>query len=535
MTISARLVLTFAIALFSLLFIGGFGLWQLKQAQQRFDEVQIRSLASFTELNSAKDGVDSLRLSAYKHVLSTNAAEQQRWQKDIDQRLVTVDTALQNYAKTYVFDAEDQRLLAADKAGWAAYRTQLATALEHSRARDLDGARLALNQNRGSKLHQILNTHIEHNMREAAALAATNAAAYEHTMRWTIGVVLACLLLTAVLAGQLFAHIRTGLSAIQHTLRHVAETLDFTQRVRAQRNDEIGLTATAFNRLLDRLQANLKSMMALASEVAGSARTLNESAEQVSTAASSQSEASASIAATVEEMTVSVSQVAERATDARQMAAQSGQLAASGSATVSQTVQDIRSIADAVQTAAATIRELEAHSAEVSSVVQVIKEVADQTNLLALNAAIEAARAGENGRGFAVVADEVRKLAERTTQSTQQIADTIEAMRLSAASANDKMLSAETYARDGVERVDATDSAIHRIGESAGATADVVGEIALSIREHGAASNTIAGQIERIAQMAEQASAAAERSRSSAHSLDQLAAQQMQTLQQYAL
>ncbi|MEM9779724.1 MAG: methyl-accepting chemotaxis protein, partial [Pseudomonadota bacterium] len=80
--------------------------------------------------------------------------------------------------------------------------------------------------------------------------------------------------------------------------------------------------------------------------------------------------------------------------------------------------EDGRAVVDSVIEAMTAIEDVSGRIAEITSVIDAISF---QTNLLALNAAVEAARAGEAGKGFAVVASEVRTLAQRSSEAAADI------------------------------------------------------------------------------------------------------------------
>jgi len=206
-----------------------------------------------------------------------------------------------------------------------------------------------------------------------------------------------------------------------------------------------------------------------------------------------------------------------------------------GSEIIRGAAAEMGKIGASVTASSQIIATLEQQSREISEVVNVIKEIADQTNLLALNAAIEAARAGEQGRGFAVVADEVRKLAERTTQSTSEVAVTIQKIQADTQNAVKSMDASVDQVQSGTALTQQAGSSIVVIESAAKRVAAVVNDITHSLKEQTSASNEVARNIENIATMVEANNIAASKAASSAQQLEQLAEELARTVGTFRL
>ena len=298
---------------------------------------------------------------------------------------------------------------------------------------------------------------------------------------------------------------------------------DLTQRVKINGHDEVSDMAHAFNALMESLQATLNRVMAGAQEVSSAATEMAAASSQITQSSRSQSESAASTAAAVEQVTVSINQVADNTRETRSVSEQACVLSTEGEKSARAAAEQMLDTAQSVGHSMQLIEQLSQRSNDISGIVKVIRDIAEQTNLLALNAAIEAARAGEQGRGFAVVADEVRKLAERTASSTSEISSMIEAIQSEVGRAVENLKSNNQQVAQGKSLAEEVAATLARINEGARVTMERINDISSAASEQGTASNDIARNVEKIAQMTEETSAAITQASTAAQQLETLA------------
>lgn len=538
LTISKRLAVMIASAVIALIVVGIVGLSTAKIAERGVRSIRDDSLASILVLSKARNDFMRSRVNAYIHVLSTQDEAMDAVEKNMKNIEAGIDQSLKDYEKLLSSD-EDKRLLENDKRLLGAYAKAFwDRVVPASRKHQTDAAaQIVIKELRPVALELAIafDKHMQFNEEIATSYTDSVIASVSSAINFAIGLIVVAALALGVFGYMTMTAIRRSLTNICDSVNRIESNLDFTVRAEVERQDEIGITASAFNRLLDKLQGNLKTIMDRTETVAHSASQMATTSNEVAVASHQQSEAASNMAATVEEMTVSINHVGDRAQEANRISNDSGNLASEGESVIGRTVNDINQISQTVNHAAERIKELVENSQRISSVVAVIKEVADQTNLLALNAAIEAARAGEQGRGFAVVADEVRTLAERTSTSTQEIALTIDSMRTGAGDVAISMESVVREVNQGVESAKEASNSISQIGIGSQDTVEVVVEISSAIREQASAMNSIAQQVEKIAQMSEESSAAAGNSAQIARDLDVLAEEMKQIVSAYRL
>ncbi len=323
------------------------------------------------------------------------------------------------------------------------------------------------------------------------------------TELWLVGAGSLLVLLFAMVCGALM--FKSLNSEIAQVLAHakIIGMGDLSKPISNSGSSEISKIRVALENIRlkqTELVGELKSASGTMSQTINS---LVAAAQQVKNGAQEQTDSASAVAASIEQLTVSIGQVHHHANQALGLSAQAGQSSQQGRQSVFTAKQTMNEIGSASGELAKTINRLGDQSENISSIIQVIHSIADQTNLLALNAAIEAARAGEQGRGFAVVADEVRKLAEKTADSTKSIAKLITEIQRETQGAVEQVNGWSRLITAGTESSQGADEQMQAIEQQTQQSERAVNDITDALKEQSSASTLIAQQVERIARMTE--------------------------------
>jgi methyl-accepting chemotaxis protein len=242
--------------------------------------------------------------------------------------------------------------------------------------------------------------------------------------------------------------------------------------------------------LVSNVRSNSESVATASAQIAQGNTDLSQRTEE-------QSSSLQQTSATMHELGTTVSNNADNARQANQLAHGASTVAARGGDVVQQVVVTMKGINDS--------------SKKIADIIAVIDGIAFQTNILALNAAVEAARAGEQGRGFAVVASEVRSLAQRSAGAAKEIKTLI------------------THSVEQVDRGTAlVDQAGHTMEEIVAAiqrVSDIVGEISSASAEQSEGVGQVGQAIQQMDQITQQNAALVEESAAAAESLRSQAVQ----------
>ena len=307
------------------------------------------------------------------------------------------------------------------------------------------------------------------------------------------------------LAGSVNSLVETverGLSETGQVLAGLAEA-DLSKRMEGEYQG-------AFAKLKADTNAVAEKLSKVIGEVRVTSRALKVATGEILSGANDLSERTTKQAATIEETSAAMEQLAGTVAENARMAENANQTAMTVSA-------DAARNGEVMDKANAAMERITQSSAKISNIIGMIDDIAFQTNLLALNASVEAARAGEAGKGFAVVAVEVRRLAQSAAEASSEVKALIEASANEVKSGSDLVSSAATQLRDMLGAVNKNAGLMEAIAKASQTQASAIDEVSVAVR-------TLDEMTQHNAALVEETNAAIEQTEAQASELDRIVA-----------
>lgn len=516
LSIRAKLILLVGTALVLLLLSASSGYWGMQRGRSALGEItrmRIPSVMSLQTMSEAKAALQAVQVSVFMYESDTEA-QAKFVQLVAHNREIwkLIDHAMEAYRKLPLDNEEKARweTAAGDLLIWRENDRKLIDIVQRLAANHDPDEQKGLFQEyylnysvaaplfrkTESSLKAVLDKSVE------SAEAASQAAAHDSSSASLVivgvtGVAFCALLILGfVILGAVTRPIRSAIDAASQIASG-----NLGMAIEPGGRDEMGSMLAS----LASMQAQLRSIVGVihshASEIGNTCVQLSGTTAQISVATHQQVASTVDMAGLIQQTAENIHQVANHAVDASRLATQAGGISATGERVIKGVTIEMAAISEAVIVTSRKVKDLGAYTKEISTVVTVIRDVAEQTNLLALNAAIEAARAGDSGRGFAVVADEVRKLAERTSSSTERIAETIHKIVVATEEVVTTMEAQVDKVTHGAALAEEAGMAVESINRETAHLVSTVNDISTTLAGQRLANTQVADTVEQIAQM----------------------------------
>jgi methyl-accepting chemotaxis protein len=318
-------------------------------------------------------------------------------------------------------------------------------------------------------------------------------------------------------ARELHTHIEEQATAFGETMRAAADG-DLTQRLPVDaENEAMTEIATAFNRMMDDIEAAVDDIRGFTREVAAATEDaatgtaeIEEASAEVSTSirgiaddADDQREMLEEVSGEMNDLSATVEEVASSAETVAETATETADAAETGEATAREAIGEAHEVQSVIDNTVENVEALDEQMAEIGEIVGLIGDIAEQTNMLALNANIEAARAGSDGGGdgFAVVAEEVKGLAAETGDSAEEIERLIGDVQDQTTTTVEEVRAAREHVAESVDAVEAAVEMFERVSENSRRTDSGIREISDATDDQAASAEETVAMVEEVAEI----------------------------------
>lgn len=321
-----------------------------------------------------------------------------------------------------------------------------------------------------------------------------------------ISLLIICLVMFLIIQNSL-KHIKP----LQEIIGDVSEG-DLSKEVKLSGEDEIGLVARKFSKLVGKIKEVFYALFTSTSKLTANANfmsdvtassviklekavnDLQDVGQNLSVAGGNLQEADLG----VEEIASASQMVAERSQNLQAAYIKLADAARSGKSDIDNVEKVVKSLSIKGDSVVEKVKEFERISNDIGTITGTIMSVSEQTNLLALNAAIESARAGEHGRGFAVVAEEVRKLAEETADYAKQISNLVTDVQNNITNFVTEIEDMGNAIEDGSTTTNLVVKSLENIIDEIVKVEDIIHDIASAMEQQSASSQEISAVVNTV-------------------------------------